>query len=318
MDFIQQVGSLALGSRLRRVSDQLFQDVADIYQELGVSLNPRFFPLFYLIHTQGAQNITGAAKKLAVSHPAISKTAAEMLKEQLLCKTVDPQDERRQLLTLGPVGKALLTELEPVWTEIRLEIQRRLAQQQHNLLKALDEFEFTINTESLARNVIERCEQNRHQQVDIIDWDPSYREYFYELNMQWLQQYFAKDICPRDIAQLKQPETYYLAKGGIILFAKLRDQIVGCCALEFYNDQTYYLTKTAVSPNYQNKGIGRQLVLAALDKVRKRSAKEVCLETASQLQAANHLYRQLGFVEVEPPGGELEFDRTDTFMSVLV
>lgn len=318
MDFIQQLGSLSLGSRLKRLSDHLYDEVNATYQALDIPLSSRFFPLFYLIHIEGEQTITGAANKLSVSHVAISKLSRDMIKQNILSKTTDPVDERRQLLTLGPEGQRLVEILNPVWAEIRQELDQRLKAQSQNLLIAIAELETNLHTQPLAQALIQRCQPLANSDLEILDWDPALRDSFYQLNIVWLQHYFAEDICERDLAQLQQPESYYLAKGGAVLFARQQGRVIGCCALERYSDETYFLTKTAVSDHYQNKGIGRRLVLAALDKARHFGAREVCLETADCLAAANHLYRQLGFVECSPPGGDLEFSRCDSFMRLTL
>lgn len=318
MNFMQNVGGLSLGSQLKSLSDLLFSDVANIYIDLGIDLNPRFFPLFFLVHTEGAQSVTGAAKHLGVTHAAISKISKDMLTSNLLVKSIDVKDERRQLLTLGAQGKTLAKQLEPIWAEIRHEIDERIYQQEHNILLAIAELDASLSHQSLAQAVIARCHQTTKEIVSIINWDPAHRQSFFDINIEWLNKYFSDLINERDYQQLQYPETYYLARGGAILFAQNQDKIIGCCALERYSDDIYYLTKLGTLEAWQGKGVGRKLVLAALNKARSRGVKEVCLETSSRLTAANHLYQQLGFVIETPPNGKTEFERADTFMRLVL
>lgn len=314
MDFLKTVGSLSLGSRLKRLSDHLFSEVTAIYESLGIDLNPRFFPLFFLIGSEGAQTITGAAGTLGLTHAAISKIARDMIATGILIKTTDPKDERRQLLTLSTDGVTLAEEMEPVWSAIRRQIDILINRQQNNLLTSLDEFETALTDKPLAKTVIDSIGKEIASPTEIIDWDPQYRDAFYSINLEWLKRFFPSEICVRDTEQLSEPERYYLATGGAILFARSGDQVVGCCALERYNDNTYYLTKTGVLESWQSSGIGRKLVLAAIEKARQRGATELCLETCSSLTAANHLYTQMGFRQETPPNGKTEFSRADTFM----
>jgi len=61
MDYMKSFGSLSLGSRLKRLSDRLVHDVIRLYQSQGIELNPTFFPLFNMLHQQGAMTVTDAA-----------------------------------------------------------------------------------------------------------------------------------------------------------------------------------------------------------------------------------------------------------------
>ncbi len=313
-----EAGCLSLGSRLKRLSDHLYAEVAEIYQQLDIELNPRFFPLFSLLHSQGAQTITGAAKKLGVTHAAISKISTEMIRSGLIQKKTDPNDERRQLLTISRKGQDLARQLQPIWDSIRDVLNSKLNQQKHPILAALAEFESMLNSTSLAEAVIERTRQPSMKEVNITTWDPKFKSAFYDLNIEWLEAFFPTQICERDYQQLQHPESYYLSRGGVVLFAVVDNKAIGCCALEYYSDDVFYLTKTAVTVSHQGQGIGRKLIIAALDKARSREASEVCLETSSSLQAANHLYQQLGFTVATPPQDHYEFERVNTFMRLVL
>ncbi len=316
MDFMAQVGSLSLGSRLKRLSDHLFQEVSSIYQGTGVELSPTFFPLFYLLCSQGPQTVTGAAEALAVSHPAVSKLANRMIAEGWIIKSPDPQDERRQLLSISPRGEQLVEEIAPVWREIQRYIDQLMEGQHHHLLRSLDEFETALEQQPFCTTVLNRCRHTNGGKLEIIEWDPAYRKAFATLNMEWLLRYFPDQICERDHQSLNNPESFYLARGGAIFFARDNDRIVGCCALDRRSDEHYFLSKLGVETAWQGRGAGRKLVLAAIEKARQRGAREVSLETSSKLQAANLLYRNLGFHQIDPPGGRFEYDRTDTYMTL--
>ena len=48
---MRDLGGLALGSRLKRLSDRLYRGVARIYRELDVEMEPRWFPV--VVETAG-------------------------------------------------------------------------------------------------------------------------------------------------------------------------------------------------------------------------------------------------------------------------
>ncbi len=132
--------------------------------------------------------------------------------------------------------------------------------------------------------------------VEILTYKPGLKHRFKALNMEWLGKYF--EVEQEDIDMLDDPETFILKNGGEILFAKLNDEIVGCCALKHEGNKVYELVKMAVTPKYQGLGLGKTIGRAAIDKAIELRAVELYLITNSVLKAAINVYENLGFVQV--------------------
>ncbi|RTE66067.1 GNAT family N-acetyltransferase [Amphritea opalescens] len=317
MDYMKSFGSLSLGSRLKRLSDRLVQDVIRLYQSQGIELNPSFFPLFNLLHQQNAMTVTEAAEKLAVSHPAISKLARKMQQEGWLSKTVDPDDERRQLLALTPQSDALFEQIAPVWQAIENHLDGLIGAQQYPLLDSLAEFETLLNEQGFYEPVLQQLTRRHNsEQVTITGWNDQYRDDFKTLNLAWLNHYFAGELTDRDRQALDNPEGYYLARGGYIWFARNQadNKVMGCVALARHSDGQYEISKMGVDDAWQAVGVGRRLLLTALDKARELGATEVFLETSSKLERALQLYRNLGFRQADHPAGDSYYPRADIYM----
>ena len=317
---MQSFGSLSLGSRLRRLSDRLVQDVADLYQSQGIELSPTYFPLFNLIRQQGAMTVTEAAEKLGVSHPAISKISRRMLVEDWISKSADPKDERRQLLELTPKSEALVARVEPIWREVKGYLDRLMAEQQYPLLQALFEFEQLVDQRGFYQPVLAQLQrQQTVKQVSVISWDSHYREDFCRLNLDWLNRYFDGELTGRDREALDNPEGYYLARGGYIWFAlNGQGDVVGCVALARHEDGLFEISKMGVDESWQSAGVGRQLLLTALDKAREKGADGLYLETSSKLKKALALYRNMGFREQAHPAGKSYYARSDIYMALVL
>ena len=117
--------------------------------------------------------------------------------------------------------------------------------------------------------------------------------------MEWISRYFTLE--PADLKALDYPEEYILGPGGSILLAEIGPQVVGTCALLRMRDGSYELAKMAVSPAAQGRGIGYQLGLAAVQRVRDLGGRRVYLESNSVLAPALALYRKLGFRPLAQP-----------------
>ncbi len=330
-DKMQGFGNLSLGSRLKRLSDRMMQDVTAIYQAHGIPLNPSFFPLFNLLLQQGAMSVTEAAEHLGVSHPAVSKIAKKMMEEGWLNKQPDPRDERRQQLFLTDQSGQLLEQIQPVWREIRGYLDDLMDEQEYPFLPSLNDFEQKLNNQGFVQPVLERLNTRKQViDVEVIGWQPALRDHFKRLNKAWLDAFFDGEMIEQDRQALDQPESYYLAKGGYIWFARINGSsgddavklsedtrhIVGCVALARHSWDRFEISKMGVEEPIQGLGVGRKLLLAALDKARDLGAKEVYLESATKLERAIQLYRNMGFVEVPHPEGKSIYPRSDIYMTL--
>lgn len=120
---------------------------------------------------------------------------------------------------------------------------------------------------------------------------------FRDLNLAWVEQYFT--VEDEDRAQLNDPQTHILDKGGAILIAELDGEAVGTAGLVPGHDaDTLELIKMSARNDVKGRGIGRALMDAAIEKSRAMGASKIWLETNTSLEAALALYRKSGFREL--------------------
>lgn len=120
---------------------------------------------------------------------------------------------------------------------------------------------------------------------------------FRDLNLAWVEEYFS--VEPEDRAQLEDPQTHILEKGGAILIAEYDGEPVGTVGLVTgHGDGILELIKMSARTDVQGKGIGRALMDAAVSKSREMGASKIWLETNTKLAAALALYRKAGFQEL--------------------
>ena len=155
--------------------------------------------------------------------------------------------------------------------------------------------------------------------MQITSWNSDYKADFYRLNYAWLEKYFSAKLNQLDHQALASPESYYLARGGYIWFATLNDQRVGCIALACQGAGVYEISKMAVDEQYQGFGIGRRMLLTALQKSRQLQANSVYLETSSLLPRALTLINQhMGFKQTPHPNGTSNYERSDIYMELNI
>jgi ribosomal protein S18 acetylase RimI-like enzyme len=147
--------------------------------------------------------------------------------------------------------------------------------------------------------------------IDIIPFQPRHRQAFKRLNLEWLEKYFHVEPIDHDI--LSRPAAI-LRQGGAILLARHGKRLIGTCALLKDGDSRYELSKMAVTAAYQGSGIGRRLLMAAIQTYEAKVGTELFLETNSALKPAIHLYQSVGFVHATRPATPAHYTRADVYM----
>lgn len=298
MNFYQQTGKMALGSRLRRLSDWITEDAAQLFATYGVELEPKWFPVFYVLSRQENVAVTEISEIIGQTHASVSQIAKEMTKAKLIVSKKDKTDGRRALLRLSEKGKSLIPRIELQYEDVNNAIEALLSEMQHDLWRAIEEMEYLLGQQRLPKRVRHFRKQREMQKVNIVDYEPAHHEAFRSLNHAWITKYFKLEES--DNKSLDHPEETILKPGGHIFMAKYEEDLVGTCALLKMNDEAYdyELVKMAVAESAQGKNIGWLLGKACIDKARAMGARKLYLESNTRLEAAINLYHKLGFQRV--------------------
>lgn len=322
MDFLRDLGALALASRLRRLTDRLTQDVSQIYRELDIDFEPRWFPVYYLLSQKAPLGVVDIAKVLGVSHPAVNQIAGEMINHGLVQSLKDETDKRKRLLCLTEAGLAVQPVMREIWDGVYQAVQSVLEETDSQLLNEINQFETAVQQRPIHQRFLQeyRQKQTALAGVEIIPYEPAYKHDFQRINQEWIERYFVME--PEDKRVLNNPEETILKPGGHILFARLigSHDIVGTCALLKEADGSFELAKMGVTEQARGKQIGKQLLAEAIETARKLKAPYIHLETNSNLKAAINLYTRLGFVLQSPDSSAqaLHYERGDTLMRLTL
>ncbi|WP_413287648.1 GNAT family N-acetyltransferase [Bdellovibrio sp. HCB337] len=300
MKFFDQVGKMALGTRVRFLGEKIGQDAAEIYRSYGNDLHPKWFPVFYVLSQNDEDTVTSIAEHIGHSHASVSKIIGEMEKAGLVTEKTDAKDRRRTKVALSKKGRMISQRIEEQYQDVGAAIEEISSQASHNLWAAIEEWEYLLGQKSLRDRVLEKKKLRDSQDVKIVPYQPKYKQTFYKLNEEWISTYFKMEKPDRDA--LENPKSYILDKGGYIFVAILNKEPVGVCALIMRDDLgCYELAKMAVSPKAQGKNIGYLLGRAVIEKAVSLKADRVFLESNTILKPAIRLYEKLGFKKVVGP-----------------
>lgn len=299
MDFFERTGKMAIGSRLRVLTETLTRDAVGIYGLYGVDIKPKWFPVFYSLTDEQPKSVTSIAKEIGQSHPSVSTMVKEMIKAGIIMEVDDSADRRFTLITLTDYGKGLSQELIVQLRDVDRAVEQISSECDNDLWAAIADWEKALGRKSILERVRDIKVQREHSEVEIVEFQPRYKKAFYELNRKWIERYWALE--PHDIEVLENPEKHIIEKGGHIFVALYNGFPVGVCALCPMPKESAYdfeLAKLAVNDSIQRKGIGHRLCDAIINKARESGGKLLFLESNTRLKPAIALYRKLGFKEL--------------------
>jgi DNA-binding MarR family transcriptional regulator/predicted GNAT family N-acyltransferase len=316
MEFFDKVGKIAIGSRLRMLTEKITEDAAHIYNLYEVDLQPKWFPVFYVLSAGEEKTITAIAKEIRHSHPSVSKIISEMSAKGLVREKKDKTDGRRNLIQLSKKGIEINEKIRHQFTDLESAIEQISEQTNHNLWKAIEEWEFILEQKSLLARVKEHRKKRESKDVKIVEYKPEYQSAFRALNEEWISAYFTMEST--DYKALDNPDGYILNKGGCILVALIDNEPLGVCALVKMDDPDYdyELAKMAVSPKAQGKNIGYLLAQAMIIKAKSMGAAKLYLESNTLLKPAINLYHKLGFEKIA--GRATPYERCNIQMELVL
>ena len=147
MNVINELGVLAIATRLQRLAEQMRKDGLLIYKAHGVDFEPKWFPVIYTLHVKPGLSVVELSAEIGYSHPSTITLLKELEKQKLVRSGKDKTDERKRLVQLTEKGKALINQMKPVW-QVMIAATTQLIETKNNLLKALEEVEQQMELQS--------------------------------------------------------------------------------------------------------------------------------------------------------------------------
>jgi|APSaa5957512535_1039671.scaffolds.fasta_scaffold53304_2 GNAT superfamily N-acetyltransferase len=292
----EESGKMALGTRLRQFGESLSSEAEKVYQLYGVQLDPKWFPVFFMLKDGACLSITALADCIGHSHASVSKIVKEMTRQNICCSEKVASDGRINQVCLTDKGKAQLEFFQRQSKDVEAVVEDILTQSQNNLWEAISEFEYLLQDKNLYSRIREKFQQREQAKVELVDYNSQHAAAFRDLNYEWIEKYF--DVEESDRVMLEAPQEYIIDKGGYIVMALYQNEVVGTCALIKHNEDRFELAKMAVADEAKGLGIGYLIGLHLFDISRSLGAKSLFLESNTRLEPAINLYKKLGFERI--------------------
>ena len=160
MDYIYELGPLALASRLRRLLDKLQRDGRRAYKDLGLDFEVRWFSVFHFLISVSEASITQISQSLNLRHPTVIQVINEMMQNGLLKSAHDKSDRRRRQVSLTSKGRKLAMLLKPVWLAFDEAGQELATELGNDFIASLNKLESAIRRETPYARIQSRLRSN--------------------------------------------------------------------------------------------------------------------------------------------------------------
>lgn len=150
---IEELGSLALATRLKNLSERLARDVSQVYKESAFDFEPRWFALVYALKGGEELSVTELSAMLQQTHPAVNQVANVLVEKDLVDERKDSSDQRKRLLRLSEKGSKLVDDMSSLWERIRQANDQLLIESSGDLLSNLDNVESALDEKSMFKRI---------------------------------------------------------------------------------------------------------------------------------------------------------------------
>ncbi len=290
------------------------EDARRVYELYGIDIEPKWFPVIYVLNKMDCSTVTEVAEIIGHSHPSVSCIAKEMKKRGLLEMQKSKSDGRKRELRLTEKGQTAFAKMDKAFVDVATAVEELIAESHHDLWAAMEDTEYLLEQKSLLSRVQAQRKIREQANVEILDYTSADQLDFARLNYHWIEKYFTVEAADRQ--SLDHPMEKIIVPGGHIFMAKYKGETVGTVAMIKMNESCYELAKMAVDEAAQGLNIGWRLGQAVVQKARDLGATRLYLESNTMLTPAISLYHKLGFKRIIGPPSP--YKRSNIQMELLL
>jgi len=149
-DIIEELGHLALGTRLKRLGERLQAQTQVLLEDAGIGLPASHFPILAGLDRLGNLSVGEIAEAVGMSQPGITRMLDKLQADGLVKSTTASDDRRVRTIALTAAGEKLVASSKrTVWPLIESAVAEACAGKAESLLPALAALEQSLLDASL-------------------------------------------------------------------------------------------------------------------------------------------------------------------------
>lgn len=296
-DYLKQLGSLALASRLRRLSDLFLSDVEKWYRIIDVGIAPRCLPVLLFVQDSGPIEIKEIARGLQLSHSAVSQLITLLTKEKLLTAMGSPSDGRAKVIHLTKKGTEFLARNNSIKGIVSAAVEEVIRESNSTILEEIEKVENTLQQKNFLPRLLD------FEQRTSFECLPFKKEFLSELQALVLhiqQNEFNIPITLADQPDLIDPISFFRKDNGEFWVAVRKKVVLGSIGLLSIGNHDGVLRKMFVKNEARgiHPKVAKALLEILLDHAKKHGFKRILLGTTAKYKAAHAFYEKHGFERI--------------------
>ncbi|MER8832737.1 MarR family transcriptional regulator [Mesorhizobium sp. M0909] len=153
-DVVRSLGFLCLGSRMKRIGEQLQAEAQRLLDRLDVPVQASQYPLLAALDRLGPLPVGELAQSLGIAQPGITRSVSLLAELGLLEVSQSTDDQRRRIVALTRDGRRLVDVAKrDVWPRIENAVADLCADLSGPLLEQLTAIEDGLAAAPLDRRV---------------------------------------------------------------------------------------------------------------------------------------------------------------------
>jgi DNA-binding MarR family transcriptional regulator/GNAT superfamily N-acetyltransferase len=301
-DLIADSGYLFLGSRLKRLAEQMQSDVCQVSQRAGLPIQPGQFPLLALLSQRGSQTVGDLARAMGQSQPVVTRNIGTLMTLELVRVDRSDTDGRSRVVSLTPSGeRAIVRSRKTVWPQVEAAVRQVVEGLSGPLLEQIGQIERALNERSLSARAASMAWAELAPAMDadvpaiVALMNRAYRGPVSASS--WATE--AGYITGNRTTEALLREEMAAAPGASLLIWRddADTSMKGCVWLEPLGNAVWYLGSLTVDPLRQNDGLGRALLQSAERWVRQHGARRVRMTVINVRETLIAWYRRRGYHE---------------------
>ncbi|MBZ9817801.1 MarR family winged helix-turn-helix transcriptional regulator [Mesorhizobium sp. CA7] len=153
-DVLRSLGFLCLGSRMKRIGEQLQADTQRVLDRLDTRIQSSQYPLLAALDRLGPVPVGELARSLGIAQPGVTRSVALLAELGLVEVNPSQDDQRRRIVSLSRNGRRLVDQAKrEIWPSIENAVGDLCADLSGPLLGQLAAIEDRLAATPLHRRV---------------------------------------------------------------------------------------------------------------------------------------------------------------------
>lgn len=165
MKSINEMGILAIVSRMKRLGDLIQSDLKKTHEHYDIEFDNRWAAIIYILSENGKNSVMEISEIAGIAHPNTIQLLKELEKEGWVISKISSKDKRIREMHLSPKAINALPILNQYWSDIKRALNTMVDEGQTDFWSGLLEFEASLLEKPFGERVLEIKEQATHQGI---------------------------------------------------------------------------------------------------------------------------------------------------------